>query len=98
MDEKIELDDLDDMKDMKGMKVIEMKHSHDSNNTRVRTKLRLGEVERLIRNHRIVVPPPSRTTLIEMCEDGTFETAGNSPTRIGWLVYEDSFWRWAADL
>jgi len=30
-----------------------------------------------------------------MCEDGTFETAGNRPTRLGWLVYEDSFWKWA---
>lgn len=98
MDKKNEMDDLDDMKDMEGKDTNAMKQSHDSKNTRVRTKLRLGEVERLIRKHRIVVPPPSRTTLIEMCEDGTFETAGNSATRIGWLVYEDSFWRWAADL
>lgn len=95
MDKKNEMDDV---KDMEGGDINVMKHSHDSKNTRVRTKLRLGEVERLIRQHRIVVPPPSRTTLIEMCEDGTFETAGNSATRIGWLVYEDSFWRWAADL
>lgn len=94
MDKKNEMDDV---KDMEGTKTNVMKQSHDSKNTRVRTKLRLGEVERLIRKHRIVVPPPSRTTLIEMCEDGTFETAGNSATRIGWLVYEDSFWRWAAD-
>ncbi len=98
MDKKNEMDDLDDMKDMEGKDTNAMKQPHDNKNTRVRTKLRLGEVERLIRKHRIVVPPPSRTTLIEMCEDGTFETAGNSPTRIGWLVYEDSFWRWAADL
>ncbi|MBX3294789.1 MAG: hypothetical protein KF762_03675 [Acidobacteria bacterium] len=98
MDKKNEMDDLDDMKDMEGNGANVMKHSHDSKNTRIRTKLRLGEVERLIRKHRIVVPPPSRTTLIEMCEDGTFETPGTSPTRIGWLVYEDSFWRWAADL
>lgn len=95
MDKKNEMDE---MKDMERTKTNEMKHPHDSKNTRVRTKLRLGEVERLIRKHRIVVPPPSRTTLIEMCEDGTFETAGLSATRIGWLVYEDSFWRWAADL
>ncbi|MBK9163655.1 MAG: hypothetical protein IPM21_07040 [Acidobacteria bacterium] len=98
MDKKNEMDDLDDMKDMEGKAQNAMKQSHDLRNTTVRPKLRLGEVERLIRKHRIVIPPPSRTTLIEMCEDGTFETAGNSPTRIGWLVYEDSFWRWAADL
>ena len=95
MDKKNEMDD---MKDMEGTKTNSMKQSHEGKSTRVRTKLRLGEVERLIRKHRIVVPPPSRTTLIEMCEDGTFEAAGNSATRIGWLVYEDSFWRWAADL
>jgi len=64
----------------------------------VRPKLRLGEIERLIRKHRIIVPPLARHTLIHMCEDGTFETAGNGPTRLGWLVYEDSFWRWARDM
>lgn len=62
---------------------------------KIRTKLRLGEIERLIRKHRIIVPPPARNTLINMCEDGTFETEGDRPTRHGWLVYEDSFWRWA---
>ena len=65
--------------------------------TGVRTKLRLGEVERLIKKHRIVVPCLSRQTLQNMCEDGTFETAGDRPTRLGWLVYEDSFWKWAKD-
>ena len=64
---------------------------------RIRTKLRLGEVERLIKKHRIVVPCLSRQTLQNMCEDGTFETAGDKPTRLGWLVYEDSFWKWAKD-
>ena len=64
----------------------------------VRPKLRLGEIERLIRKHRIIVPPLARHTLIHMCEDGTFETAGSGPTRLGWLVYEDSFWRWARDM
>ena len=63
-----------------------------------RTKIRLGEVERLIRKHRIIVPPLSRATLLRMCEEGTFETVGNSPTRFGWLVYEDSFWRWVREL
>ena len=60
----------------------------------VRPKIRLAEVERLIRRHRIIVPPLSRKTLVKMCEDGTFETAGNRPGRIGWLVYEDSFMKW----
>lgn len=63
-----------------------------------RTKLRLGEVERLIRKHRIIVPPPTRKTLIGMCEDGTLETAGTSPTKLGWLVYEDSFLKWISSL
>lgn len=61
----------------------------------IRPKLLLAEVERLIRKHRIVVPCPSRQTLIRLCEDGTFETPGGVPTRSGWMVYEDSFWKWA---
>ena len=64
----------------------------------VRPKIRLAEVERLIRRHRIIVPPLSRKTLVKMCEDGTFETAGNRPGRIGWLVYEDSFMKWIEGL
>ena len=60
-----------------------------------RTKIRLSEVERLIRKHRIIVPPPSRQTLIKFCEDGTFETSGKKPCAIGWLVFEDSFIKWA---
>jgi hypothetical protein len=60
-----------------------------------RPKMRLSEIERLIRKHRIIVPPPSRQTLIRFCEDGTFETAGTGPTAIGWLVFEESFIRWA---
>ncbi|MEO7673869.1 MAG: hypothetical protein ABIU09_07310 [Pyrinomonadaceae bacterium] len=63
-----------------------------------RAKVRLSEIERLIRKHRIIVPPPSRQTLIRLCEDGTFETVGDRPTVIGWLVFEDSFMRWAQSL
>lgn len=63
-----------------------------------RTKLRLSEVERLIRIHRIIIPPLSRATLVNMCEDGTFETAGAGPTSIGWLVYEESFKNWVRAL
>ena len=63
-----------------------------------RPKLRLSEIERLIRKHRIIVPPLARQTLIAMCEDGTFETAGAAATRLGWLVFEDSFWTWVKSL
>lgn len=59
-----------------------------------RVKMRLSELERLIRRHRIIVPPPSRQMLIRMCEDGTLETAGSRPTPLGWLVFEDSFLGW----
>jgi hypothetical protein len=65
---------------------------------KIRAKLRLSEVERLIKKHRIIVPPLSRPTLVSFCEDGTFETAGSQPTSLGWLVYEDSFWKWAKSL
>lgn len=58
----------------------------------IRPRLRLSEVERLIRKHRITVPCPSRQTLIRMCEDGTYEA---KLVRGGWEVFEDSFWNWA---
>jgi hypothetical protein len=63
-----------------------------------RPKLRLAEIERIIKKHRIIVPPLSRATLVNMCEDGTFETAGVGPTTVGWLVYEDSFLEWVRSL
>jgi hypothetical protein len=66
--------------------------------TENRTLLRLAEVDRLIRARRIIVPPLSRRSLANMCLDGTFETLGGTPTKLGWLVYEDSFWRWARSL
>ena len=59
-----------------------------------RTLLRISEIERLIRKHRLIVPPPSRSTLRRMCEEGMFRTNSNAPTSLGWLVYEDSFWEW----
>ena len=62
----------------------------------VRPRMRLGEVERLIRKHRILLPPPSRPTLIGFCEDGTFKDA--LKTKSGWLVFEDAFWDWARRL
>jgi|GEM_PF-1923665 len=60
-----------------------------------RTRMKLSEVERLIKKYRIVVPCPSRQTLIRMCEAGEFETVGEDPGPSGWMVYEDSFWKWA---
>ncbi|MGB7069627.1 MAG: hypothetical protein WBD22_09050 [Pyrinomonadaceae bacterium] len=75
-----------------------MKHPQHLLDFIARPKLRLAEVERLIKKHRIIVPPISRTTLIKMCEDGTFETANTDKKKLGWLVYEDSFWTWAANL
>ncbi len=59
-----------------------------------RPKLRLSEIERLIRKHRIIVPPLSRRSLVAMCEDGTFETARRISNGQTWLVFEDSFLRW----
>lgn len=66
--------------------------------TNIRPKLRLSEVQRLIERNRIIVPTPSRRTLTNWCEEGRFETAANPPTKLGWLVYEDSFWRWVKEL
>jgi hypothetical protein len=65
---------------------------------KARPKLRLSEIERLIKKHRIIVPPLSRQKLIALCEDGTFETVGTSATKLGWLVFEDSFLRWVKRL
>ena len=62
-----------------------------------RPKLRLSEIERLIRKHRIIVPLPSRRYLITLCEDGTFETSARGP-KDPWLVYEDSFLKWVNSL
>jgi hypothetical protein len=67
-------------------------------NIESRPKLRITEIERLIKAHRIIVPPIARRTLTKMCEEGVFETVGDQPTRYGWLVYEDSFWKWAKNL
>ncbi len=67
-------------------------------NSSPRPKLRLSEIERLIRKHRIIVPPLSRRSLIAMCEDGTFETAKRESISQTWLVFEDSFLRWIKSL
>jgi hypothetical protein len=67
-------------------------------NKDLRPVIRLSEVERLIKAHRIITPPYSRKTLHRMCEDGTLETVGGAPQKGGWLVYEDSFFRWVDSL
>jgi hypothetical protein len=68
------------------------------NDQKLRTKLKLSVVQRLLEKHRVIVPVPTRRTLVNMCEDGRFETAANPPGPMGWLVYEDSFWRWVRSL
>lgn len=75
-----------------------MTHTQHLLDLKPRTKLRLSEIERLIRKHRIIVPPLSRRILIEMCEDGTFETVGTHRAGQVWLVFEDSFLRWVKSL
>ncbi len=62
-----------------------------------RPKLRLSEIEKLIRKHRIVVPPPSRRTLVALCEEGKLETAKRS-AGLPYLVFEDSFLKWVKEL
>ena len=64
---------------------------------RPRPKLRISEVERLIRVHRIIIPTPSRRALIAMCENGTFESAPRTPGGT-YLIYEDSFLEWIKSL
>jgi hypothetical protein len=75
-----------------------MKNTQQKLDLSPRPKLRLAEIDRLIRKHRIIVPPPTRRALAAMCEDGTFDTVGNTPTKMGWLVFEDSFLRWVENL
>lgn len=75
-----------------------MKHIKRTLDLSPRTKLRLSEVERLIKEHRIIVPPLSRRRLTEMCEDGTFETPRKLRPRDPWMVYEDSFLKWVREL
>jgi hypothetical protein len=62
------------------------------------TKLRVSEIERLIRIHRIIVPPLSRRTIVRLCEEGTFKTAARTSSRDPYLIYEDSFLEWVKSL
>jgi hypothetical protein len=96
--------DLDDLEDIEDIPMLRMNDGQNVFDFVPRTKLKLSEIQERIRKHRIIVPCPSKQTLIAMCEDGTFESAGKdanghpAPTRFGWLVYEDSFFRWARSL
>ena len=54
-----------------------------------RPKLRLSEIERLIKKHRILVPTPSRRMLIEWCEDGTFEIKGIPVGSVSVVVWHE---------
>ncbi len=76
----------------------EVQFMQQRDETKIRPKVRLSEIERIMRKERYIVPPPSRTMLLRLIEDGTFETAGSSPTSLGWLVYEDSFREWVRSL
>jgi hypothetical protein len=60
-----------------------------------RTMLRLSDIEQILRDYRIMRTPPSRNTLIEMCEEGVFEA---KKTRFGWMVFEESFDEWVMTL
>lgn len=77
-----------------------MKKDNDAlNQLTIRPKLRLTEIERLLGDYRIILPVPSRATLVNMCEGGVFETVNGRPhPGYGWLVYEDSFIRWVREL
>ena len=63
-----------------------------------RPRLRISEVERLIRIHRIIVPALSRRTILRMCEEGIFETAPRPRSGTTYLIYEDSFLKWVKGL
>ena len=60
-----------------------------------RPTMRLSDIQRIMREYRIVGSTPSRDSLIGMCEDGTLEA---TKTRFGWLVFEDSFESWVASI
>ena len=63
-----------------------------------RTKIRLSEIERIIRKNRIIIPPPSRSKLVGLCEEGVLESAPRKSPRHPYLVYEDSFLKWLEEM
>jgi hypothetical protein len=61
----------------------------------VRRKLRLSEIEEILRNAKVIQPIPTRRYFTNKLEDGTLEGV---LTEFGWLVYEDSFKAWVRSL
>ncbi len=61
----------------------------------IRPLLNLGEIEDIIRQHRIMRPVPCRWTLINYINVGTFEGFKENGQ---WVVYEDSFEGWVRSL
>ena len=60
-----------------------------------RPVLRLSRLEEILRQTKIIDPPPSRQTLINLIADGTLE---GKKTSLGHVVYEDSFKEWVKSL
>ncbi len=61
-----------------------------------RPTLRLIEIQEIMKQHRLMgADPPSRDLLIGLCEEGTLEA---TKSRVGWLVFEDSFDSWVRSL
>jgi hypothetical protein len=61
-----------------------------------RATLRLNEIQQIMAHYRLMgLEKPSRDMLIHMCEDGTLEAV---KSRVGWLVFEDSFELWVASI
>jgi hypothetical protein len=63
----------------------------------VRPAMRLREIEAALKTTRVIVPVPSRPTLIKLIEEGTldgFKLPQKNKQSQSWLVYEDSFHEW----
>ena len=74
--------------------ITDMNTTKRSLDLSTRPKLRVSEVERQIRLHRVITPVPSRRAILKLCEDGTLETAPRLNGRGAYLIYEDSFVEW----
>jgi hypothetical protein len=57
----------------------------------VRPAIRLREIETILKKTRVIVPVPSRPTLIGLIECGKLD---GRKVEGGWLVYEDTFKAW----
>ena len=53
--------------------------------------MRLREIEEILQQTRVLMPVPSRPSLIALIETGTLD--GKKIARV-WMVYEDSFRKW----